>query len=168
MFPTVLHNPGCAFRTASMEPSADASRRGRLSPAICQNYTHVIYISNDRTDTFTFDSSRYNTFEILWVNDCPSVRIGSIEGKIEFGRMFVRHVCIIFTCILTLAVSNGNVAKSAMQAAVPAESNFIHMGNSSDEACCFILCSFFLFSFSVSPPMFLSFFSFSQRFSYLV
>lgn len=44
----------------------------------------------------------------------------------------------LVTCILTLAVSKGNVAKSAIQAAVPAESNFIHKGNSSD-ACCFIV-----------------------------
>lgn len=61
----------------------------------------------------------------------------------------------IFTCILTLAVSKGNVAKSAIQAAVPAESNFIHKGNSSD-ACCFIVLSFFSLSFS--PTIF--FFSF--------
>ena len=65
-------------------------------------------------------------------------------------------------------MSKGNVAKSAIQAAVPAESNFIHKGNSSD-ACCFILCSrsFHSFFLSQQSSSFLYFFCCVLRTSWL-
>lgn len=149
MFPTVLNNPGCVFRTASIEPSAVANRRGRLSPAIYKNRTGVTYVFYHRIDRFSFNYA-WRTIEFLWVNDRSQEQNGmswTLWGKLYITEGSLKRSILgsnveidrfLVTCILTLAVSKGNVAKSAIQAAVPAESNFIHKGNSSD-ACCFIV-----------------------------
>lgn len=57
----------------------------------------------------------------------------------------IARIILPLTCILTLAVSNGKVAKSAMQAAVPAVSNLKPSEKSSDVPC-FMMRSLFFFS----------------------
>lgn len=65
------------------------------------------------------------------------------------------NIITLFTCILTLAVSNGKVTKSAKQAAVPAVSNFTPSEKSSDIPCFMIFsrCLVVLFRFQdLSAP----------------
>lgn len=57
----------------------------------------------------------------------------------------IARIILLLTCILTLAVSNGKVAKSAMQAAVPAVSNLRPSEKSSDVPC-FMMRLFFSLS----------------------
>lgn len=64
------------------------------------------------------------------------------------------NIITLLTCILTLAVSNGKVAKSAMQAAVPAVSNFTPSEKSSDIPCFMIFTvQLFFFNSKISLPL---------------
>lgn len=63
----------------------------------------------------------------------------------EILRKTIARIILLLTCILTLAVSNGKVAKSAMQAAVPAVNSFKPSEKSSDVPC-FMMRSIIFFS----------------------
>jgi len=86
---------------------------------------------------------------------CPSPAIlknhdFNREREKEILRKTIRMIARIIlplTCILTLAVSNGKVAKSAMQAAVPAVSNLKPSEKSSDVPCFMMRSLFFSLPF---------------------
>lgn len=116
MFATVWNNPDWLVLTAKTDPSADASNRAWPSPAILKK-NH-------------FDRERNNLIS----------RTVNEKMQRDNTRLFRRNnssriIITLLTCILTLAVSNGKVAKSAMQAAVPAVSNFTPSEKSSDIPC---------------------------------
>lgn len=78
---------------------------------------------------------------------------GEKERKIlRKMTLAIARITLLFTCILTLAVSNGKVAKSAMQAAVPAVSSFQPSEKSSDVPC-FMMRSIIFFSSLLLPLM---------------